>query len=279
MIERTEERRSSFTHGQHMDKESNAGFGTLRYLPLETRRMIYDLLLFDQCTEHTKHPNIFSNATNHSGNPIEFYVWVDLEHEAGIFDFRFHNTHCGNQCCTSRSLRLQHTSSCLRHEYRDNLLASNCIKFYSPARLRGFLRSLTPHQQLQLRRLALIVSVQDNVAGPRAQYEYAKYLDWRWVCLQLPPTLTSVVIDVMSDVVYWAGGRYKGTPWCSEHNWKYDSTCNGKSWHLRRELLTTDVICKGIKNRAPNAKISVRISNPVDPGYLAIFNAVLAGHN
>ena len=278
-MERTEERWSSFTHGQHMEKESNAGFGTLSYLPLETRRMIYDFLLFDQCTEH-EHTNIFTNASNHSGDPIEFYVWADLEHEAGIFDFRFHNTNCGNQCCTSRSLRLQHTSSSLRNEYRDNLLASNCFKFYSPARLRGFLRSLTPHQQLQLRRLALIVSVQYNVAGPRAQYEYAKYLDWRWVSLQLPPTLTSVVIDVMSDEFFWAGGCYKGIPWYSGDNFEYDSASNGKSKHLERELLSTDIICKGIKDRAPNAEISVRISeNLVDPRYLAIFNAVLAGHN
>ena len=259
-----------------MDKESNAGFGTLSYLALETRRMIYDFLLFDQCTEHT---NIFTNASNHSGDPIEFYVWADLEHEAGIFDFRFHNTNCGNQCCTSRSLRLQHTSSSLRNEYRDNLLASNCFKFYSPARLRGFLRSLTPHQQLQLRRLALSVSVQDNVAWPRAQYEYAKYLDWRWVSLQLPPTLTSVVIDVMSDEFCWAGGCYEGIPCNSRHNFEYNSASNGKSKHLERELLSTDIICKGIKNRAPNAEISERISNLADAGHLAIFNAVLAGHN
>ena len=37
-----------------MDKESDAGLGTLSYLPLETRRKIYDLLLFDTYTKNTK---------------------------------------------------------------------------------------------------------------------------------------------------------------------------------------------------------------------------------
>ena len=47
-----------FPHTQPMQKESNAGLGTLRYLPLETRRKVCDLLLFDTCTEHTKRRTI-----------------------------------------------------------------------------------------------------------------------------------------------------------------------------------------------------------------------------
>ncbi len=238
--------------------------------------MIYGLLLFDQCTEHT---NAYAKAEDDSRDATEIYVSRDFKHEAGIFDFRFHNVNCVNQCCTSRSLRLQHTSSSLRNEYRDNLLASNCFKFYSPAKLRGFLRSLTPHQQLQLRRLILIVSVQWNVAGPRANYEYAKYLDWRGVCSRLPPTLTSVVIDTMSSEVFWSGGTWKDTPWYSKlYQESYIGPTEGFKY-LECELLTTDVICKGIKNRAPNAELSVRISDPVDACYLPIFNAVLAEHH
>ena len=41
-----------------MDKESNNGLGPLSYLPLETRRKIHDLLLFDTCTEQTKRRTI-----------------------------------------------------------------------------------------------------------------------------------------------------------------------------------------------------------------------------
>ena len=47
-----------FPHAQSMDKVSNAGLGTLSYLPLETRRKMYDLLLFDTFTEHTKRRTI-----------------------------------------------------------------------------------------------------------------------------------------------------------------------------------------------------------------------------
>ena len=37
-----------------MDKESNAGLGIPSYLPPEILWEIYDLLLFDSCTKHTK---------------------------------------------------------------------------------------------------------------------------------------------------------------------------------------------------------------------------------
>ena len=51
----TEERPSSFSHTQHVDKEWNAGLRKLSHRLLQTRRKIYDLLLFDTCTVHTKY--------------------------------------------------------------------------------------------------------------------------------------------------------------------------------------------------------------------------------
>ena len=275
VVERTKERWSWFSHAQHLDEESNTRIGTLNYLPLETRRIIYDLLFFDQCTKHIGP----TNASLGSGDPTEFHILGNFEHEAGVFDFRLYNFYCTNQCCTSRSLRLQHTSLSLRKEYRDNLLASNCFNMDSPAKVRGFLRSLTPHQQLQLRRLTLTVSVQRGLPRSTAHYEYAKYLDWKRICSQLPPTLTSVVIEVMS---LWFYDHIWG--WESKIAWvKFqqgpDSASNEDFKKLECELLTTDAICKGIKTHAPNASLSVRMNSLADPRYLAMFEAVIAEHN
>ena len=274
-MERTKERWSSITDAQHLNKESNAGFGTLSCFPPKIRRKVYDLLLFDQCTEHLNH---YTNASDHSSDPTEIHVSPYLEHGAGIFDFRVQNVYCVNNCCTSRSLRLQHTSSSLRNEYRDNLLASGCFKFYTPTKLRDFLRSLTPNQQLQIRHLSFIVSMPSYLAGPRANYEYSKYLNWRLVCSQLPTTLTSVVIEAMSSAVYWAGGRWKATPWSLASGQIIGSGANEKFKYVECGLLITDVICKEVKNRAPDARLSVRTSGFGDAYYSAIFNAVVAEH-
>ncbi len=272
-----------------MDKQSNARFGTLSYLPRETRRAIYDLLRFDQCTEHDprfNRPDLlrFSQTfeqvmayRNYSSDPTEYYISAYSEPQAGIFDFRFHNINCGNHCCTSRSLRLQHTSSSLRNEYRDDLLASSCFKLDHPAKVRRLLRSLAPHQELQLRRLTLNISVQDNLSGPTAHYEYAKYLGWRRICSQLPSTLTFVVLDAMNLNYHPEVRHYGDLPF-----YQAPFTHPGSKQQLKKlgcELLAADVICKGIKNRAPNAKFSVRMWRLVDPWYSAIFNAVLAEYN
>ena len=275
MIERTKERWSSFTHAQHLNEESNAGFGTLSCFPPEIRRKLYDLLLFDQCTEHINH---YTNASDHNGDPTEIHVSPYRQHRAGIFDFRVQNVYCGNDCTTSRSLRLQHTSASLRNEYRDYLLASSCFKFSSPWKLRAFLRSLTPNQQLQIRHLSLIVSMPSYLVGPRANYEYSKYLNWRLVCSQLPTTLTSVVIEAMSSAVYWAGGRWKATRWILASGETIGSGSNEKLKCVECGLLITDAICKGVKNRAPDARLSVRTSGFGDAYYSALFYAVVAEH-
>ena len=185
-----------------MNKETNAGLGNLNFIPLEIRRMIYNLLLFDQCTEHLN-----AKASCHSGSPTEVYIWADLENAANIFDFRVHNVHCKHRYSTSRIRHLQQASSSLRNESRDNFLTSSCFRFRCPATLRGFLKLLTSHQQLQLRRLVFIVSVPNKLAGLRANYQYTKYLHWNLVCSQIPTALTSVVIEAESSEVYLAAGR------------------------------------------------------------------------
>ena len=48
----TEERSSSFSHTQHVDKEWKAGLGTLSRVPLKIRRRIYDFLMLDNCSDH-----------------------------------------------------------------------------------------------------------------------------------------------------------------------------------------------------------------------------------
>ena len=231
--------------------------------------MIYNLLLFDQCTEHMK-----PNASYHSGDPTEFYVWANLGNAAKIFGFRVHSVYCKLRCSTARIQHLQQTSSSLRNEYRDNLLTSSCFTFRCPANLREFLKLLTSHQQLQLRRLVFIVSVPNILAGPRANYEYTTYLDWSLICSQLPSTLTSVVIEATSCEVYLAVARRKyPTP-----GQILGSASSGKFKYVEYELLTTDVICKGVRKRAPNAELSVITTDfgDDDAGYLAMFNAVVA---
>ena len=270
VVERTKERWSWFSYAQYMDKESNTRFGTLGYLPSELRRRIYDLLQFDHCT--TEHDWYLSK---YRSDPTEFYLSTYFEHEAGIFDFRFNNGKCGNHCCTSRSLRLQHTSSSLRHEYRDNLLASGCFIARNPANVRGLLRSLTSHQQLQLRRLILNISVQLDLSGTIPHYEYVKYLDWRRICSHLPSTLTSVVLDAMN--LNYVPIDWREFPLGEDlHTYLASKEILKK---LECELLATDVICKGIKNRASNAKFSVRLPDLVDSWYSPFFDAVLAEYS
>ena len=231
--------------------------------------MMYRLLQFDLCSEH-------SNLYIYSRDPTEFYVWTNLQNAADIFDFRVHNAYCRHSCSTSRSLHLQQTSSNLRNEYRDSVLTSGCFTFSCPANLRAFLRLLNPNQQQQLRRLVFTVSIQSNLTGPRAQYEYTKYLNWRLVCSQLPTTLTSVVIEAMSSEIYLAAARWKYPPW--------GSTPGQRSFHenftyVEYELLITDAICKGVKKSAPNAKLRVILSDFGDDAcFAAIFNAVVAEH-
>ena len=63
---------------------------------------------------------------------------------AGLIAIVWCSVACWSQCCTSRSLRLQHTSSTIRNEYRDNFLASTCFNLDGPAKSAIFLKSLTP---------------------------------------------------------------------------------------------------------------------------------------
>ena len=153
-----------------------------------------------------------ANATYHSGDPTEIRIWADLKNAAKIFDFRVPHVHCKLRSSTSRIRHLQQTSSSLRNEYRDNFLTSSCFRFRCPATLRAFLKLFTSHQQLQLRRLVFIVSIPNNLAGPRANYEYTTYLNWSLVCAQLPATLTFVVIEATSCEVYLAVWRRYGAP-------------------------------------------------------------------
>ena len=53
---------------------------------------------------------------------------------------------------------------------------------------------------------------------------------------------------------------------------------SGRFKYVERELLTTDVICKGVRKRAPHAELSVTTTDfgDDDAGYLAMFNAVVA---
>ena len=114
--------------------------------------------------------------------------------------------------------------------------------------------------------------------GPKANYEYSKYLNCRLVCSQLPTTLTSVVIEAMSSAVYWAGGRWKVTRWSLASGETSGSGSNEKLKCVECGLLITDAICKGVKNRAPDARLSVRTSGFGDAYYSALFNAVVAEH-
>ena len=271
VVEQTEEPASSFSHTQQVDKEWNAGLGTLSRLPLETRRKIYDLLLFDTCTVHTDYRSIRELIfINDRTLIINKYTDYEL-YEAGIFDFRFHNTNCKNQCCTSRSLRLQHPSSTLRNEYRDNFLASTCFNLDGPAKLGAFLISLTPREELQLRRLTLTISERRDMTQPRAPDGYAKYSQWQWICSEVPPNLTLVLIDAMSLEIPRHWMRFQLS--------SYDYECqplNEVFMKLQCSLLTTEVICKEIKKRSPNAKFGVGL---VNRDYSAFFHAVMAEYN
>ena len=57
---------------------------------------------------------------------------------------------------------------------------------------------VTPHEELQLRCLSLYISEGHDNTSSRGGHTYNKYLQWKWVCAAIPPTLTSVVIDTMS---------------------------------------------------------------------------------
>ena len=57
---------------------------------------------------------------------------------------------------------------------------------------------VTPHEELQLRCLSLYISEGHGNTSSRGGHTYNKYLQWKWVCVAIPPTLTSVVIDTMS---------------------------------------------------------------------------------
>ena len=253
-----------------MDKEWKAGLGSLSRLPLETRRKIYDFLMLDNCSEH------FHRTFHELRFKLHRILLIDEDtrydrYEGGIFDYRLHNGDCGNQCHTSRSLRLQHTSSTLRNEYRDNLLASTCFNFISPAGAVGFLTSLTPHEKLQVRRLILNISERGDLAGPRANDGYDNYLQWKWICSALPPTLTSVVIDTMS--------REIPTHWMKIQHPNYDFEARPLIEvfvKLQCALLTVEMMCKEIKHRAPKAKFRLGL---YDPNYSPFFYAVLAECN
>ena len=250
-----------------MDKEWNAGLGSFSRLPLEARRRIYDLLMRDDCSEHFHRTFHELRFKDHRILLIDEDTRYD-RYEARIYDYRLHNGDCGNQCHTSRSLRLQHTSSTLRNEYRDNLLASTCFNFMSPAGAVGFLTSLTPHEKLQVRRLTLNISERDYFAGPRANVGYDNYLQWKWVCSAVPPNLTSVTIDTMS--------RWIPMHWMKIHGPNFDLDTKPLIEvfvKLQCALLTVEMMCKEVKHRAPKAKFRLGL---YDPNYSPFYHAVLA---
>ena len=254
-----------------MDKEWNAGLGTFSHLPLEVRRRIYDCLMLDTCRPHF-------NRTY--AEELYFKLMRTLvinentrydRYEAGIFDFKLHNGECGNQCSTSRSLRLQHSSSTLRNEYRDNLLSSTCFKFERPAAAVGFLTHLTPHDKLQLRRLALYISEGCGSTSPRGDHAYNRYLQWKWVCAAMPPTLTSITIDTM--------GMWLPREWMRVEHPRRDFPARPVMdvfLDVQCALLTTDVICKEIKARSSEAKFELGLSHIT---YEACFRAIMAEYN
>ena len=256
-----------------MEKEWNAGLGTLSHLPLEIRRKIYDVLLFDSCTVHNKYQSIRENMFVRDRELVldidiftEYNLW-----EAGLFDFRFYNTDCGNQCCTSRILRLQHTSATLRNEFRDNLLASTVFNCDGPTMLAELLLSLTPREELQLRRLRLTLTERRDSKEPRAPDGYAKYSQWQYICSEVPRNLTSVLIDAMSLEIPRHWERFK----LPKYSWERQPP---EEIYLKLQcaLLTTDMICQEIKKRAPNAKFAGGL---LYRDYSAIFQAVMEEYN
>lgn len=271
VVERTDEHSSSLALTKHMDNEWNAGLGNLSRLPLEVRRRIYDCLMTDTCRPH------FNRTVAEELYFKLMRTLVITEHtrydryEAGIFDFRLHNGDCGNQCSTSRSLRLQHTSSALRNEYRENLLSSTCFKFIRPATAVGFLTYLTAHDKLQLRRLALMISEGRDSTLPRGDDSYNQHVQWKWVCRVMPPTLTLITIDTMG---MWTPPRWRRV----EHPGQDfpPRQVMDVFLDLQCALLTTEVICKEIKARALKAKFEL---GPCHINYEACFRAVMAEYN
>lgn len=253
-----------------MDKEWKAGLGTLSRLPFEVRRKIYDFLMRDNCRKHF-HRTFYEIMFKSSRTLIIDGIVRYDRYEAKIFDYRLHNGDCGNQCCTSRSLRLQHTSSALRNEYRDNLLASTWFQFSTPAGAIGFMISLTPHEKLQVRRLTLNVSERRDLTAPGTNNGYDRYLQWKWVCSSLPPNLTSVVLDTSSRERFREYMRFK-----HPRDEFEDQPLIEVFRKLQCALLTTEVICRETKKTAPKAKIQLGLCHP---NYIACFHAVMAEYN
>ena len=57
---------------------------------------------------------------------------------------------------------------------------------------------MNPHKELQFRGLSLNISEGHGNTSSRGDHAYNKYLQWKWVCAAMAPTLTSLVIDTMS---------------------------------------------------------------------------------
>ena len=268
MLERTEEHSSSLSLTKHMDNEWKAGLGTLGRFPLEVRRRIYNFLMVEHCRKHI-HQTFHELRFKWDGILlIDEHTRYD-RYEAGIFDFRLHNGDCGNQCCTSGSLRLQHTSSTLRNEYRDNLLASTRFNFIRPAGAVGFLTSLNPHDKLQIRRLILNIAEGRDLTSPRGNNAYDKYLQWKWICSAIPPTITLVVLDTMCNTSRWMTFDHPGLGYEAR-------PLMGVFMELQCALLTTEVICKEVKTRAPKAKFQLGLCHI---NYEACFHAVMEEYN
>ena len=192
-------------------------------------------------------------------------------YEAGIFDYRLHNGACEKQCSTSGSLRLQHTSSTLRQEYRDQLLSSTTFKFERPAVVAGFLTSLTPREKSQLRLLSLNISDGYDDTTPRGVNAYNRYLGWKWVCGSLPPNLTSITIDTMRMWILRSWMRV-GHP----SRFFPARTVMDVFLDVQCMLLTIDAICKETKACSPNARFKLGLAYIT---YEACFRAVMAEYN
>ena len=99
---------------------------------------------------------------------------------------------------------------------------------------------------------------------PRAPDGLAKYSE-------APPNLTLVLIDAVSLEIsrYWE--RFQLS------NYDFEAQpLNEVFIKLQCSLLTTEVICREIKKRAPDAKFGVGF---IDRDYSAFFRAVMAEYN
>ena len=270
LIEKTKARWTWFEEATKLNRQRRTCLGTLIYLPLEVRDMIYLILLDDYLESVIQNRNLPSSGfRKNMDEDLDMFKERHLTFRPCLLQVnRSHVQHYRTVAellnlihlypFSPAPLGLQRASMTLQNEFRNVMRYESTFRFCCPDALRRFFGHLSTEQQSYLQRITIVIWDHCNPCTDYRVGEHGGYKSWMQINPDLPSSL-----DSLKSVKFDLGQIVHPTPrggraGYSTSTGQYEGGLPTEIAYIEEVKALLEIQTKQWRRRAPNAVVAMQ---------------------